>query len=139
MSTNIKDTELGEGLVAYGDAFFRGEDISSAGTVTSDAFRLGNTDAGVEVKVKAASDFTLADTKSLSVKILNADIDGVTYSSLATMGTITASGDLSVSTGDILASYILPVENVGKPWAKVQVITDSASSGATVDGNIEQI
>jgi hypothetical protein len=136
MSKVIKDTQLGQDLVSYDDAIFRAEDIAAADTFLSSEFRLGNTDAGVEVKMVATSAFTLLDTKTITFSLQTAAASGGSFAKLVEFGKVTASGDTDIAVGDVLASYILPTEEVGKPWAKVEAITDAAQAGALLDGYI---
>jgi hypothetical protein len=135
MAKSIADTQLGQDLTAYDDAIFRAEDIAAADTFLSDEFRLGNTDAGVEIKMVAGSAFTLADTKTITFNFQTAALGG-SFVELTEFGKVTASGATAIAKGDVLASYILPVENTGRPRAKVQVITDDAQTGALLEGYI---
>jgi len=139
MSSAISTTTLGQDLVAYGDAIFRATSIATATTTTSSAFRLGNTDAGVEIKIKANASFTLADTETITFSIATSATESGSFVLLSTFKVITASGATAVAVGDLLASYILPVENVDLPWAKISVVTSSASTGAAIDGYIVQL
>jgi hypothetical protein len=139
MSKEIKSTELGTDLYAENEKFFDGTAIVTAATFTSSAVRFHQTLGGVEAKVIASADFTIADTETVTVNVLTSStIDG-TFVQSAVIGLTTASGATAITAGDVLGSYIKPAEITGEYYAKFTVVPSAAMTGAAVDGYIVEV
>ena len=139
MAKVIEDTKLGTDLYAENEKFFDGEDISTASTFTSSAVRFHQTLGGVEAKIIAGADFTIADTHTVTVNALVSSTAGGAFVQEAEIGLITASGATAVSKGDVLGSYIRPAEITGESYAKFTIVTSSTQAGATADGYIVEV
>jgi hypothetical protein len=139
MAKVIKDNEIGTDLYAENEKFFDGEDIATASTFTSSAVRFHQTLGGVEAKIIAGADFTLADTQTITINALvSSTIDG-SFVQEAEIGLITASGATAISKGDVLGSYIRPAEITGEYYAQFTIVTSGAQAGATADGYIVEV
>jgi len=128
MPKEIVDTKLSGDLIANPDVIWSGEALANAGTITSGAFKLGQTLGGVEVKVVTNTGGTLAGNVTVELK-LSATEDGsyVTESSdLVNLGTVLADGD------DI-ARFILPREIEDLLYAKLAITTAGADQAILVD------
>ena len=139
MALEIKSNKIGADLYAQNEKFFNGVLIATASTFTSSAVRFHQTLGGVEAKIIAASDFTLLDTKTITVNVTVSDAEGGTFVQEAQIGLITASGNTAISKGDVLGSYIRPSEIASTYYAKFSIVTSGAQTGAAADGYIVQV
>jgi len=94
------------------------------------AFDLSGAMGGVEIVAQINEDVGLADTKFFTVKLQHSD-DGSSYSDLATLYTVTASGATTISAETILGRF-LPANDC-KPYIKAVLVTDDPAASGKVD------
>lgn len=128
MATPIVDATISSDLKAAPDQIWSAEALANTGTITSNAFKLGQTMGGVEVKVVAVAGATLVGNVTIELK--TSDAAGGTYATeIDTLITATT----VVAAGDELARFILPREISGKLYSKVAITTAAADQAVTVD------
>ena len=94
-------------------------------------FDLEGTLSSVEIIAEVNSEITIADTKSLSIKLQHSD-DGETYSDLQTLYALTSDGGDTIEAETQLGNrYTLPVDV--KPYLKAVLTTDDAAAAGKVD------
>ncbi len=94
------------------------------------AFDLSGAMGGVEIVAQVNEDVGLADAKFFTVKLQHSD-DGSSYSDLATLYTVTASGATTIEAETILGRFLPP--NDCKPYIKAVLVTDDAAASGKVD------
>ena len=101
--------------------------VTSSRLLTTEGGNLG----GMIILIRAESDFTLSDTKVMTITINdNALVIGGTDTVVYTKA-ITASGDIDYLAGDTIAEFILP--RTVKEFTSVTVGTDDALISGTFD------
>ena len=63
-----------EDLKAYGDYIFKDSALANAGAITSSAFRISGTHAGIESKVQAETEIVIAAAQTITIEIKVDDI-----------------------------------------------------------------
>jgi hypothetical protein len=90
---------------------------------------LAGTMGGVEVVAAVASAVTLADAKTLSIKLQDS-ADNETFADLATIYTVTADGATSIVAGTVLGRFVLPTDC--EDYVKAVLTTDDAAAAGAV-------
>jgi len=120
-------------LKSYPDAIFTAEALPNATNKLSDAFLLGQTNAGCEIKVVCETGGTL--TAAVLVELQTSATSGGTYvtqvSKTVPLGAIVA--------GDMLAGLILPKEINDQCYSKVKITTTADESAMKVDTYIVRV
>jgi hypothetical protein len=90
----------------------------------------GAQNGALQVKVVVNTDIVLADTKVMSIKVQDS-ADDTTFADVATIYTVTADGETTVSADTVLALFALPTDT-GK-YTRIVVTTDDAAVTGKVD------
>jgi hypothetical protein len=119
-------------LVAAGDYLASAQAVPKNTNADGDegSVALGGTLGKIEIRVKAASEVTIHNTKVITI-IVQDSADDSSFSTIATILSHTASGDKVWAAGDILARFVLP-SNCRK-YVKVNIATTDASAAGTLD------
>lgn len=127
MATAITSATISSDLKAAPDAIWTGEALPDSTTKLSDAFKLGQTMGGVEIKVVCSTGGTA--TAAIQVDLQTSATATGTYttqvSKTQALGAIAA--------GDEIARLILPREVTGELYAKVLLTTTEDESAIKVD------
>jgi len=126
MATPIVDHTIGSDLKATPDAIWTAEALPDSTAASSDAFLLGQTVAGVEVKVVVDTGVTL--TAALLIELQTCATSGGTY--VTQVAKTVALG--AIAAGDELAGLVLGRE-VSDMYAKVKLTTTEDESAGKVD------
>lgn len=125
--TAIESFTISGDLYSKQDEIWVGEALPNATTKLSDAFKLGQTMAGVEVKVVCSTAGTA--TAAIQIDLQTSATSGGTYttqvSKTQALGAIAA--------GDELARLILPKEVEDELYAKILITTTADESAIDVD------
>ncbi len=89
---------------------------------------LSGTLGGVEIVAEVAADITLADTKTLTVSLMDQP-DGGSFEELGKLAGVTASGVTTLTAGTILGRFVIPTD-AGTMVKAVITTDDSAASGS---------
>ena len=128
MPKAIVDTKLSGDLIANPDVIWSAEALPSSTTKVSDEFKLGQTMAGVEIKVVAVAGATLVG--ALTIELQTSATTGTGYATQLTSSFIATD---VIATGDELARFILPREVVDELYTVVKLTTTGADEAITVD------
>ena len=129
--------KISEPLKAYPDYFLDGVDVPNNTTTTSGAVQVGGTQGELMVQAVAASNISIANTKTLVLKVQTSDSANSGFADKQTLYSATASGTLTIDAGTVLGEYIFTPSD--KMYAKVTCAsTDSASIGS-VDAYLTRV
>lgn len=128
MATPIEDGTIGGDLKAYADQIYTAKAIPNSTTSLSDAFLLGQTMAGVEIKVVCNVGATLIGT-GLLIELQTAETETGTYKTAVSKTVPTG----AIVAGDVLAGLILPREESGRLYTKLKMTTTAAQATGSVD------
>ena len=128
MPKAIVDTKLSGDLIANPDVIWSAEALPSSTTKVSSEFLLGQTMAGVEIKVVAVAGATLVG--ALTIELQTSATTGTGYATQLTSSFIATD---VIATGDELARFILPREVVDELYTVVKLTTTGADEAITVD------
>ena len=127
MSEAITDATISSDLKANPDQIWTAEALPDTTTKLSDAFKLGQTMGGVEVKVVCETGGTL--TAAVQFDLQTSATSGGTYvtrvSKTQPLGAIVA--------GDELAGLILPRDVCDELYAKILITTTDSEQAMKVD------
>ena len=127
MATEIIDYTIGSDLKAGPDQIFTAQALADTGTVTSNAFILGNPMGRNEVKVTVATAGSL--TAALTINIQTSATSDGSFTTVESftipLGAITA--------GQVLASYIPVRESEDELYSKITLVTTDDESAMAVD------
>jgi hypothetical protein len=128
MAKAIKDTKLSGDLIANPDIIWSAEALPNAGTKNSADFKLGQTMAGVEIKVVAVAGATLIGALTIELQTSSEKATGyVTQVATSLIATTV------IAAGDEIARLILPREIVDQLYSVVKLTTTAADQAITVD------
>jgi len=127
MATAIVDHTIGSDLKAFPDQIWTAEALPNNTNKSSDAFLLGQTVGGVEVKVVCETATTLAG--DLLIELQTSATSGGSY---VTQVSHTAAAGAIVA-GDELAKFILPREVVDQMYTKVKLTIGAVQASGKVD------
>lgn len=124
---------IDERLTAFDSYYYEGVAAPDTETITGTVLRTEREGiAGTqEVRVIAATAFTVPDTTSLSISLQSSATSGGTYTTLQTFYDETASGDIDFAAGDVIAKTTIPVG--AQAWTRVS-LTASGTCTGTIDG-----
>lgn len=128
MAKAITDGTIGEDLRSQPDQIYTAEAIPNSTTSLSPAFLLGQTMAGVEIKVVCNVGATLIGT-GLLIELQTSATEGGTYATAVSKTVPTG----AIVAGDMLAGLILPREEVDKMYTKIKMTTSAAQATGSVD------
>ena len=128
MATPIVDTKLSGDLIANPDVIWSAEALPSSTTKQSAEFLLGQTMAGVEIKVVAVAGATLVG--ALTIELQTSATKGSGYATQLASSFIATN---VIATGDELARFVLPREVVDELYTVVKLTTTAADEAITVD------
>ena len=120
-------------LKIHGDYLAEAQDLPQNDSADGNGgeFFYKGTLGGVEVVAKVRTEVTLADTKTMSLKLQEAEAEGGSYSDLATVYTATASGETTLAAGLELGRFVLPSDFKGR--IKAVLVSDDAAVTGKVD------
>ena len=128
MAIPIVDAVISSDLKAAPDQIWEAQALADTGSILSNAFVLGQTMGGTEIKVVVVAGATLAGNVTIELK--TSDAEAGTYvtqiSEIITATTV-------VAAGDELARFILPREVNGQIYTKVAITTAGSDQAVTVD------
>jgi hypothetical protein len=130
MATAITSHTIGSDLKSKPDEIWSAETLPAGTTKLSDAFLLGGTVGGVEVKVVCETGKTL--TGSLTIKLQTSATSGGTYADVVS-ATEVIDATTVIAAGDELARFVLPREVVDTMYTKIELVTSADDSAAKVD------
>lgn len=98
-------------------------------------FDLSGTEGGIEIVAQANTDIVMPDTKVMTIK-LQSSSDGLSYTDLETLYTVTAAAVSPATTqtipaGTILGRYI--VDNYANPYIKANLVANYAGFTGKID------
>lgn len=130
--------KISEDLKSAQDYLFKDTTVPVDTTTAGTANLVGGTNGQLEIIAIAKTDITIADTKSITVKLAGSDTEGGSFTDYANLYALTASGgNGAITAGTVLGSYIVTSEN--PLWAKAVVVTDDATATGTLDVYIKQL
>lgn len=121
-------------LVVGPDVIFDAQALLSSGTVTSSAFKLGESQSSIALKVFANTEITIAATKSIVIALTSSDTEGGSYTAEKTLATYTPA---TIAAGTELVNFV-PGDDI-KPWCKLTVTTDDDQTADKVDAYLTMI
>jgi hypothetical protein len=127
MAKAIENGTIGEDLRSQPDQIWTAEAIPNNTNVSSTAFKLGQTMAGVEIKVVCETGTTLAS--DLLIELQTSATEGGSY--VTEVSTTVAAG--AIVAGDELAKLILPREVADKIYSKIKLTTTAVQATGKVD------
>lgn len=94
---------------------------------------LGKVQNKLDIIVRVYTDVVISDTKVFSVKLQTSSDNGVAdaYADLATIYTVTASGETTLAAGTELARYAISTDK--ELWFKAVMISDDAAITGAVN------
>ena len=124
---------LGEDLKVDGEQYMTAVTVPANTTTNGSSIlnTIGAVSGAIEVKVVANTDIVISDTKVVSV-VLEDSADNITFTTYATIYTVTASGATTVDADTVLALFVLPSDI--KKYTRVSVTTNDAGVTGKVDG-----
>lgn len=90
---------------------------------------LDGTMGGIEIVAVVTAEISLADTKSLDIKLQDSE-DGETFADLETLYSVTADGATTIDADTVLERYVLPSD--AKAYIKAVLTTDDAAAAGSV-------
>lgn len=124
-----------DGLTHYANVY--GQNLADAQALPQNTswvgapVKLAGTLGGIEVVARAHTALSLADTKTLTVKLRHAGADAI-YSDLCTLYTHTAAGgDGAVAKNTELGRFVLP--STAKANVLATIVTDDAAASGGLD------
>ena len=121
-------------LKSYPDAIFTAEALPNNTSTLSDAFLLGQTNAGCEIKVVCETATTVA-AGGVLVELQTSATSGGTY--VTQVAKTVPAG--AIVAGDFLAGLILPKEINDQMYAKVNLTTTATQATGKVDAYIVRV
>lgn len=127
MAKAIEVGTIGEDLRSQPDQIWTSEALPATATITSGEFKLGQTMAGVEIKVICSKAVTTTGAMTINLK-----------TSATSSGTFTTQASKTVvigsyAVGDMLAGLILPREVCDELYTIVTITTVADESAGEVD------
>jgi flagellar basal body rod protein FlgG len=89
------------------------------------------------VKVDVDTDIVITDTKIVTISVEHGDTESGSFSTLATIYTVTASGETTIDAGEEIANFVLP-DNT-KAWTRLNITTDDTGVVGAVTGFIHYL
>lgn len=130
--------KISEDLKSAQDYLFQDTTVPANTTTTGGANLIGGTNGQLEIIAVAKTAIAVADTKIITVKIAGSDTEGGSFTDVATLFGLTATGGSgAIPAGTVLGSYIITPEN--PLWYKAVAITDDAGATGTLDVYIKQL
>lgn len=115
----------------YGENLADAQALPQNTTWTGPAVKLAGTLGGIEVVARAHTALTVADTKTVTVKLQHAGSD-LDYADLVTLYTLTASGGSgAIAKNTELGRFVLPSDV--KTNVRAVVTTDDAAATGALD------
>lgn len=130
MATAIENATISGDLKSAPDQIWTGEALPNATNKLSDAFKLGQTMGGVEVKVVVSTAGTL--TAATVIELQTSATEGGTY--VTQVQKTQALG--AVTVGDEIAKLVLPREVADQLYTKIKITTTADESAVEVDAYI---
>jgi hypothetical protein len=87
------------------------------------------------VEVSAAID--IADATTITIQVDHADAKDGSYTKLADIYSVTASGATNIAAGEELANFVLP--DSSKAWTRVTVATTDAAATGSITGYLHYL
>jgi len=114
---------LGEDIKAADSIYYNAVTVPANTNTDSTALRteVEAIQGAQSVYVKVDTDIVITDTKVVTV-IVEDSADNITFTQLAELYTVTASGETTLDAGGILAQYVLP--DNAKAYTRLNVATD---------------
>ena len=138
MARTLADTKIGLELYAEPDRIFNDRTIPNNTSVTSDAFPFGETLHGLELVCEVEDAVTIADTKSLSVLILEDEASDGAFTTSETLYTVTASGAaVNLAAGTELFRHVADTKRA--PWYKVRITSTDTTETGSLNVNIASV
>ena len=138
MARTLADTKIGLELYSDPDKIFSDQTIPNNTSVTSDAFPFGETLHGLELVAEVEDEVQIADTKSLSILILEDDESDGTFATSETLYTVTASGATETLTaGTELFRHVADTKR--KMWYKVRITSTDTTETGSLNVNIASV
>lgn len=135
MSTPIETTVLSGDLVSAPDNIWTAEAITTA-PITSGEFILGQTMAGVEIKVKAAAAMTIVDGETVTMEVQTSATSGGTFVTYSAHSVTGATGNTVLAAGDTLVTAVMDRELSGEIYTKIVLTPDTTSLASSVDADL---
>lgn len=130
--------KISEDIKSAQDYLFEDTTVPANTTTTGSANLVGGTNGALEVKVIAKTALAIADTKVITVKLTGSATENGTFTDVATLYTLTASGgNGAITAGTELGGYI--PTNDDPLWLKAVITTDDATATGTVDCYIKHL
>ena len=138
MARTLADTKIGLELYSDPDKIFSDQTIPNNTSVTSDAFPFGETLHGLELVAEVEDEVQIADTKSLSILILEDDESDGTFATSETLYTVSASGATETLTaGTELFRHVADTKR--KMWYKVRITSTDTTETGSLNVNIASV
>jgi hypothetical protein len=129
---------ISEELKAFPDYMFNNAAVPKNTTLTGDAQQVGGTQGELElVAVIGDANVVITDTKIFTVSLTGAETADGSFTALATLFTVTASGATTLAAGTELGRYI--VKPSDPMFAKAVATTNDAAATGTVTVYIRRV
>lgn len=122
-------------IVNAQDRIFNATALGNNAAINSSAFRIAEVGARCEIEVYAATEITIADTKSLTVALFFDEVETGSFSSSRTVFAVAASGSaVTIADGALICKYT-PDSDV-KHFGKLRVTCTGDQTLDKVTANI---
>lgn len=125
---------------AYSGYFATGQAVPQNGNADGDegSLKIAKTMQSLRVVMAAKEPVTLANAKTITMKLKDCDTeDGVFNDVLGASISVTAAGAKTYAAGEEICSIPVPHDDEGGDFHKVNIATDDAAAGGSVDVFVE--
>lgn len=130
--------KISQNLKSAHDYLFKDTTVPANTTTTGTANLIGGTNGALELLVVAKTALTIADTKTITVKLTGSATQGGAFIAVDTVYTLTAAGgNGAITAGTVLGTYIVTPED--PLWIKAVATTDDATATGTLDVYIKHL
>mgnify|MGYP000375779555 CR=1 FL=1 len=130
--------KFSEDLKSYQDYLFKNETVVANNTTASTVRQVGGTQASLEVVVVVGdTDIIIADAKALTISLKGSETEAGTFTDVASLYELTASGATTLKSGAELARYV--VKPSDPLYGKLEVVNNDTALTGTVEAYIRAI
>jgi hypothetical protein len=133
------DFEHGYIQRAYNEYYASGQTVPQNTNADGDDGPRQNSGAmgGISITAVAKTDVAIADTKTLTITVLDCDSETGSYVEIGKICVLLSSGATTYEAGTVLGQFILPPS--ARSWTKINIATDDATATGTIDVFAEMI
>lgn len=138
MATAIRSATISSELVSDTDYIFEGAALPNATSATSSVFKVGGSQAGIEIVGKAGTEIVVADGETLTYDLYTSTASDSGFTLKETVKQYAPSGDsTTIALGTEMFRYV-PGTDVDV-WGKITVTASDDQSSDTHTVQIEKI